>query len=62
MLEFKGYSLVSLIQIYNDLSKNPNNNYETEISLIEGEQKFCKLYGYKWKDWCEVKQLINNIK
>ena len=58
-LEFDGYTLVSLINVYWDESRNPNGNYETEIDLIDGEQKFCESYGYKWEDWCEVRNLIH---
>lgn len=57
--EFEGYSLVSLIQIYWDESINPNGNYETELSLTNGERDFCESYGYKWIDWIEVKKLLN---
>lgn len=57
--EFEGYSLVSLINVYWDESRNPNGNYETDMALMDGERKFCESYGYKWEDWCEVRNLIH---
>ena len=49
--EFEGYSLLSLINVYWDESRNPNGNYETEEALVEGELRFCENMGLSLNEW-----------
>ena len=61
--EIKGnsrYSLVSEIEMYHDQSLNPNDVYETNVALVAGEQKVCESLGFQWRDWIEVKELLND--
>jgi hypothetical protein len=36
---------------YWDDSRNPNGNYETEKSLVEGELRFCEKMGFSLNEW-----------
>ena len=44
-------------EYYWDASRNPNNSYEIDFHLLEGERKFCENEGFSWNEW---KKLHNN--
>jgi hypothetical protein len=57
-----GNSLVDEIEMYNDPSRDPYGSYEVGMALNEGEQPYCESLGYDWRDWVQVKKLLNEWK
>ena len=46
-------SIAEAYEYYWDESRNPNGNYDIEVSLIEGEKSFCAKYGLDWDEWVD---------
>ena len=55
-------SLIEEIESYNDPSRDPYGSYEVGMALNEGEQPHCESLGYDWRDWVQVKKLLNEWK
>jgi hypothetical protein len=48
------YNIEDAFDYYWDESRNPNGNYETEQSLIDGEFAFCEKMGFSIDEWMKL--------
>lgn len=44
------------IEYYWDQSRNPNDSYEINYELAQGEKEFCEMEGFQWPEWGDAKQ------